>query len=258
MDEYNLTDEQKRILTELAAGHARDPHSEFALAPEGMALKPRSGDPISNVTVADLYALDDEGLVKRWKDKDDWHFCKPTRKGLEAVRNGFRLPPSPPATSVLVSEPPMIADSLKRFRAAYPDPSKVAFLMLKFATPADDAITQAVRDTLAKYGMIALRADEAEYHEDLYYNVATYMHGCGFGIAVFERLQSGEFNPNVSLEVGYLRALRKPVCLLKDETLQSLHADLVGKLYRSFDPRAVEQTVPAALSAWLKDQGLLD
>ena len=51
-------------------------------------------------------------------------------------------------------------------------------------------------------------------------------------------------------------ALRKHVCLLKDRTLNTLHADLVGKLYRVFDPLDPIGTIPAELSQWLKDKGL--
>lgn len=51
-------------------------------------------------------------------------------------------------------------------------------------------------------------------------------------------------------------ALRKPVCLLKDRTLTALHTDLVGKLYKEFDPLDPIATIPNELSRWLKDKGL--
>jgi nucleoside 2-deoxyribosyltransferase len=257
MEAYNVTDEQKRILRAIAEAYLRSPREEFYLTAGSTEL--RQGDVVvtTGVTAADLYALDDESLLKRWRQGDGGQYCKPTQSGLDAVLNNFRRPtPAPP---IAIAEPPAIMESLGRFRGKYPDPSKVGFLMMKFGhTPSHERITQAVRGTLAKYGMAALRADEAEFNDDLYYNVATYMHGCGFGIAVFERLESDDFNPNVSLEVGYLRALRKPVCLMKDQTLKSLHTDLVGKLYRPFDPQEPLDSIPVALSAWLKDHGLID
>jgi nucleoside 2-deoxyribosyltransferase len=74
------------------------------------------------------------------------------------------------------------------------------------------------------------------------------------GIAVFDRLSTDEFNPNVSLEVGYMIALGKPVCLLKDKTLRALHTDLVGRLYQSFDPQNPSLSVASALERWLKDK----
>jgi nucleoside 2-deoxyribosyltransferase len=99
-------------------------------------------------------------------------------------------------------------------------------------------------------------ARDKEFHDDLYPNIQTYLHGCGFGIAVFERLESEEFNPNVALEVGYMFGLRKHVLLLKDRTLRALQTDLVGKLYREFDPQNPEETIPAQIDGWLSDKDL--
>jgi nucleoside 2-deoxyribosyltransferase len=87
--------------------------------------------------------------------------------------------------------------------------------------------------------------------------VLTYVHGCSFGVAVFERLLDDDFNPNVALEVGYMLALKKPVCLLKDKTMANLHTDLIGKLYRTFDPQDAFESVQPPLRAWASDKGLI-
>lgn len=105
--------------------------------------------------------------------------------------------------------------------------------------------------------MTGVRADGKEYHPNLFENIQTYLHGSRFGIAIVERLTGDEFNPNVSLEIGYLLALRKPVCLLKDRTLRALSTDLTGKLYRSFDPQSPETSIPAELEKWMRDRHLL-
>jgi len=105
------------------------------------------------------------------------------------------------------------------------------------------------------HGLTGLRADDSEYHSDLYWNVVTYMHGCGLGVAVFERLEKDEFNPNVTLEVGYMLALGKGVCFLKDKTLKELNADLMGKLYRSFNTQLITRTITTGLSKWLTEKG---
>ncbi len=65
----------------------------------------------------------------------------------------------------------------------------------------------------------------------------THLHGCGFGIAAFDRIEQEEPSPNVSLEVGHMPAMGKSVCLLKDKTLKNLQPDLMGKLYKPFDPK---------------------
>jgi hypothetical protein len=155
-------------------------------------------------------------------------------------------------------EPVESSESVKQFRKDHPDPTKLAFVMMRFgSTAAHKSIVEAIRSTVQPLGISALRADEKEYHPDLWPNVLTYVIGCGFGIAVFERLVEDEFNPNVSLEVGYLYGLKKPVCLLKDKTLKTLHSDLIGKLYRPFDPQDPKGTIPTVLSKWIADKGIV-
>jgi hypothetical protein len=152
--------------------------------------------------------------------------------------------------------PVNISESLAHFRSDHPDPSKAAFIMMQFAeTDAHHEITAKIKETLDAQGLIGLRADDKTYHEDTYWNIATYMWGCGFGVAVFERIESNIYNPNVSLEVGYMLGLGKKVCFLKDRTLEKLNTDLLGKLYTQFDTRRIDQTLPRELTKWLKDMG---
>lgn len=154
---------------------------------------------------------------------------------------------------------PEISESIERFHKDHPDPSRVAFVMMRFGqTTAHAKIVAGIKEALASSGIVAVRADDKEYHADLYQNIQTYMHGCGFGVAVFERLEEEIFNPNVSLEVGYMMALRKHVCLLKDRTLKTLQADLIGKLYRVFDPQNPTESISVELLKWLKDKGLVN
>jgi len=156
-----------------------------------------------------------------------------------------------------ISVPVEIQESFQRFQKDHPDPTKIAFLIMRFGkTQAHDRIVAGIKRALDPLGIAVVRADDKEYHDDLLSNVLTYIHGSGFGIAVFERIEKEEFNPNVALEVGYVSALRKPLCLLKDKTLKTLQADLVGKLYRVFDPQDPIATIPQELSRWLEDKGL--
>ncbi len=161
-----------------------------------------------------------------------------------------------PERLTIVMHAPGIEHSLARFRKDYPNESKVAFIMMRFGTTkAHQMIVAGIRNALTPLGITGLRADDKEYHNDLFSNLLTYIYGCSFGIAVFERIESKVFNPNVSLEVGYMFGLGKQVCLLKDGTLKTLPADLMGKLYRSFDPQDPENTIPTELTRWLKDWG---
>jgi hypothetical protein len=189
-----------------------------------------------------------------------------TAKGIDEVENELDSGSGVPASTDLevgmgVWEPekaPLhIRESLQRFRKDHPDPDAVAFILMQFGTTrAHQEITQAIRDELAIHGITGVRADDKEYQDDLFYNVLTYLHGCKFGVAVFERIEGDTFNPNVALEVGYMFALIKKVCLLKDRTLTSLHADLVGKLYREFDAQDPQGTIRPHLAKWLTDYEL--
>lgn len=150
--------------------------------------------------------------------------------------------------------PNEIRDSLAEYRNAFSSKKTTAFVVMQFGkTKTHDKIYEAISSALEPSGILAVRADGKRFHDDLFYNVLTYLHGCRFGIAVFERIQEDDFNPNVSLEVGYLLALRKPICFLKDQTLQALPTDLVGKLYTSFDPQDTKKTIRSALQSWIAD-----
>jgi hypothetical protein len=111
--------------------------------------------------------------------------------------------------------PVEILNSLRAFRADHPKPRSSAFIMMRFDSgEQSELIGNAVRHALKSFNKEGLRADDKTYHDDLYWNIMTYIYGCGLGIAIYERIESESFNPNVSLEVGYMLALEKPVCLL--------------------------------------------
>ena len=191
----------------------------------------------------------------------------PTKEGRKLVRQGFRSTISEQemdSFSGLFNDvnslkrtprPSEIQESLREFEHQHPDPAKAAFIMMRFSTTKlHQEIAETIKQGLAQSGIEGLRADDKEYHSDLFYNILTYVYGCAFGVAVFERIERNDFNPNVSFEVGYMMALDKPVCLLKDRTIETLHADLMGKLYRPFDLQAISVTIPKELTKWLSDK----
>jgi len=156
-----------------------------------------------------------------------------------------------------LTPPVEVQESLARFRADHPNLAKVAFIMMRFGqTVLHEKVVKGIKSALEPHGITGLRADDKQYHDDLFSNILTYIYGCGMGIAVFERIESDEFNPNVSLEVGYMMAIKRPVCLLKDRTLRALPSDLVGRLYKPFDPLDPIKSIPPVLRQWLGDKGL--
>jgi hypothetical protein len=54
-----------------------------------------------------------------------------------------------------------------------------------------------------------------------------------------------------------MMALRKPVLLLKDRTLRNLTTDLVGKLYKTFDPQSISESLGPQIQRWLQDKGII-
>lgn len=158
----------------------------------------------------------------------------------------------------ILSYPLIISESFNKFNKDNPFFERNAFIMMQFGrTKLHKLIVDSVRKTLKKYDIQGFRADDKQYHDDLFYNVLTYIYGCRFGIAIFERLEDDLHNPNVALEVGYMIALKKPVCLLRDNTLRTLQTDLVGKLYKSFDPQNPGKTIPGQLENWLTDKDII-
>lgn len=183
------------------------------------------------------------------------HQIRPSKETPHQVGNE-----KPPKAIMVEQSMPdaQIQESLEKFRTDHPDPNHVAFIMMKFGnTRAHEAIVKVIRSHLQNFGITGLRADDKYYHDDLLQNVLTYIHGSSFGIAVFERLESDDFNENVSLELGYMMALRKPVCLLRDKTIPALQTDLIGRLYISFDTQDPTGTIPQVLEKWLAGKRII-
>jgi nucleoside 2-deoxyribosyltransferase len=151
-----------------------------------------------------------------------------------------------------------LINPIKKFKKDHSDYNRCGFLMMKYEdTKIQRSITESLKSEFKKHSLKLLRADEKYYSDELLPNIRTYMHCCSFGVAVFDRINSNEFNPNVSLEIGYMMALKKPILLLKDKTLPSLHTDLVSKLYEEFNFQDIDSTVHKVVSKWINSSDLL-
>lgn len=139
----------------------------------------------------------------------------------------------------------------------YPATEQNVFLIMRFKNePPFPEIVEAVRHTCRERGLNVLRADDKEYTDDLWDNVLTYMYGCAQAIAIFDQINYREFNPDVALEVGFFLAQCKRVLLLKDKAIPVMPADIVGKIYRSFDTYSGSKTIPTEIRKWLQDYGI--
>ena len=175
---------------------------------------------------------------------------------VEMIYEYFDNPIS--ATEFSITPPDSIKSSSKLFYEKYGD-QKTAFVVMSFIeSPAHEQIYKVIQETCRSHNIVAVRADSPPFSDNLLDNVLTYVYCCTFGITVFERIKSDIYNPNVSFEAGYLLGLNKEVLFLKDNTLNSLPTDLIGKLYREFDFLLPKETLPKQITRWLLDKNLIN
>ena len=158
-----------------------------------------------------------------------------------------------------ISKIPHLADHLVTFLDDHPNPDKNVFIMMRFFPSAQlDEVFASIKSALATLGFNAVKANDRDYTTELWSNIQVYIHGCKYGIAVFEDFTvNREFNPNVSLELGYMLGTRKRVLILKEQTLPVLPADVVGRLYKEFDKFNITPTVSQKVTDWIQvDLGL--
>ena len=163
------------------------------------------------------------------------------------------LPPLPPGYEEL-------AGDCRKFLSDHPDIDRNVFIMTRFV-PGNALLTlldQELRRTLCRHGLNALRADDRMYPTDrqLWKNVCVYMLCCRYGVAVLEDRVKDEFNPNVALEYGFMRALDKPTLLLKDAGFHNLRADILGTLHETFDLTDIAGSLARPIENWIRDLGL--
>lgn len=150
-----------------------------------------------------------------------------------------------------------LAEDCKRFFSDNPDYNKNVFIMTRFV-PGNkllEELDREVRRVLTENNMNPLRADDKMYLRDrnLWNNVCVYMNCCKYGIAILEDRIANEFNPNVALEYGFMRALNKPVLLLADTGFRNLRADIIGTLREQFDITDIKGTIDNPIKTWLRE-----
>lgn len=132
------------------------------------------------------------------------------------------------------------------------------FVMMRYrSSPHFKEIEECIRKTVGIYGLIARLAKDSAIVDDLWGNIVLYMEQCRFGIGVFEDIDERDFNPNISLELGYMYALGKRCLLLKEKRMPRLPADICGKIYRDFDVLNLYSSIEDQIHKWCKrDLGL--
>jgi len=139
----------------------------------------------------------------------------------------------------------------------YPNPDHNVFLMTRFRdTKQHIRISETITKVLSSYSLNLIRADEKQYHNELWTNTKLCMDASRYGIAIIEQIDERDFNPNVNLELGYMLGQNKKCLILKEKRVNYLFTDLLGHLFREFDAYEIEESVSKQVTEWLKDLGI--
>ena len=122
---------------------------------------------------------------------------------------------------------------------------------------------QIIKSKLKDYGFNGWVASDRKLHNQLWLNVQAFMLSCKYGIAIFTRneekrdniieIKSSVFNPNVSIELGFMLSRGKEVLILKDKVLKTLPTDMIGALYADLDLDNPINTLPAIIEEWIEN-----
>jgi hypothetical protein len=127
------------------------------------------------------------------------------------------------------------------------------FVMMRYrSTPHFQEIEESIRETFSEYGLVARLAKDRAVVDDLWENIVLYMKHSRFGVAIFEDIDEREFNPNISLELGYMYALGKRCLLLKEKRMPRLPTDIYGRIYRDFDALNLRSSLEKQIREWCK------
>jgi protein-tyrosine-phosphatase len=142
--------------------------------------------------------------------------------------------------------------ALNVFKKKFPHFERNVFVMMPFAAPLTRRIYRAVETELEAHGLVPLRADLHKFSDILWWNVMTYMVGSSYGVAIYEPCKGISFNPNVSIEAGFMIALDRPVLLLANQRLKRLPVDFAGHIYKTYNSGKLPPTIAGAIADWVE------
>lgn len=161
----------------------------------------------------------------------------------------------------LLRYPPHLSqhlDKLDEFHQSG-DYDQSVFIMTKYPDDEGDPIQNAklneviktVRDSVAKCKFVPRMATDQKFQDMIWTNVEFYLVACGRGIAIIEDCYLREFNPNVAMEWGWMRAMGKKVLYLVEESFSAERADAAGFIGERFAWDNPESKIPDAVERFL-------
>ena len=115
------------------------------------------------------------------------------------------------------------------------------------------AVIDTVKDAVAASGYHPQLAADAKFHQNLWENVEFLMLACARGIAIVEDRFNPKLNPNVAMEWGWMRAMKKPVLYLVEKSVPAsqIPADVLGLIQARFDWDKPTDDIPKLVAAEL-------
>jgi hypothetical protein len=156
--------------------------------------------------------------------------------------------------------PPGLLHVLGTFISEHPFDRNV-FGMTRFPDEerADDIdpvgpVLDVAREVCVDHGLEFHLASDRAMDDDLWTNIAAHMWASRYGIAFFEDLAEPKrgVNYNLTIEVGGMLVTGRRCALLKDDSIDRMPTDLVGKIYKSVKI-AKPSTVAKVLHRWMRD-----
>jgi protein-tyrosine-phosphatase len=145
--------------------------------------------------------------------------------------------------------------SLSEFEASFSHTSRNVFVMMPYSVAGSEQLFNAAQKEVEAHGLIALRADMKTFSQVLWWNVVTYMLGSSYGICIYEPNALCPFNPNISIEAGFMLALDKPVLFLVNSDTSRLPTDFSGHIYKEYRgaPSWRGRSIKAAVRDWIEN-----
>ncbi len=164
----------------------------------------------------------------------------------------------------LLRYPPHFAhhlEKLKKFHLSG-DYERSVFIMTKFPNldSSDDKdqtltkIIETIKEAVLESNYIPRIASDYDYQDIIWSNVEFHLLGCSKGIAIIEDCYKNEFNPNVAMEWGWMRAMGKPVLYLVEENFNNERADAAGFIGYRFSWNNPEEKIKILVKNWLRDR----
>jgi hypothetical protein len=156
--------------------------------------------------------------------------------------------------------PPDLLKPMRDFLEEFPFENNV-FGMTRFPNEGQtnegllDALAPALalaRAACASHGLVFHLASDRMIVDDLWPNVLAHMWASRYGLAFFEDIAGRGLNYNLTIEVGGMLMSGRRTALLKDQTVEQLPTDLVGKIYKPVR-LTTPSTVRKAVHSWLRD-----